>query len=263
MRGIFGWLIVLLLSVPPAVAETWTVVCEEEFPPYNYTEDGKKTGIDTEIVYAVLKEIGVTPAHDGLPWNRVVAMLDQNQTDLAYQFVGTPERMERYSMVGPIRVGHTVFAVPVDSALAYDTLEDLKGKTIGLVQGFSYSTEFNEAGFLNKDVSATNNEILVRKLAAKRYDVIIGDFNTLNFLAARNHLSEQIRFLPKVYQDVPRYVAFPKQRADKADRFRAGLEAVRARGEIDAILKRWSGKTPSPAAALDGPAAAVRVAAGR
>jgi polar amino acid transport system substrate-binding protein len=261
MRGIIGSLVVLLLSASAAAAETWTVVCEEEFPPYNYVEDGKKTGIDTEIVYAVLKEIDVTPAHDVLPWNRVVAMLDQNQTDLAYQFVGTPERMERYSMIGPIRVGHTVFAVPADSAVAFDTLDDLKGKTIGLVQGFSYSKEFNEAGFLTKDISATNNETLVRKLAAKRYDVIIGDFNTLNFLAARNHLSDQIRFLPKIYQDVPRYVAFPKQRADKAARFQAGLVAVQARGEIDAILKRWSGKTPSPAAAADG--AAPRVALGR
>src|SRR5262249_22937948 len=133
-------------------------------------------------------------------------------------------------------------------------------KTIGLVQGFSYSKEFNEAGFLTKDISATNNEMLVRKLAAKRYEVIIGDFNTLNFLATRNNLSEQIRFLPKVYQDVPRYVALPKQRADKAERFRVALEALKARGEIDAILKRWAGKTPSPAASAH-PAGPAQLAA--
>jgi polar amino acid transport system substrate-binding protein len=154
-----------------------------------------------------------------------------------------------------------VFAAPTDSTVTFDKLEDFKGKTIGLVQGFSYTKEFNDAGYLNKDVSATNNETLVRKLAAKRYDVIIGDFNTLNFLAARDHLMEQIRFLPKVYQEVPRYIAFPKQRADKAERFRVALEALKARGEIDAILKRWSGKTPSPAAGLETAAPRLALAA--
>jgi polar amino acid transport system substrate-binding protein len=110
-----------MLSVSPAFGETWTVVSEESFPPYNFVEEGRKTGIDTEIVNAVLKEIGVTSAHQGVPWNRVIAMLDQNQTDLAFQFVGTPERFEHYTLIGPHRVGHTVFATPTGSTLDYKT----------------------------------------------------------------------------------------------------------------------------------------------
>ena len=239
----------LMMATAVRAGEQWTVVCEEEFPPYNYVDGGKKTGIDTEIVYAVLKQLDVTAVHELLPWNRVIASLDQNQADLAYQLAGTPERFERYAMVGPHRVGKTVFAIPADSTLGYATLEDLKGKTIGVVQGFSYTKEFNEAGYLTKDTSATNNEMLVRKLAAKRYDVIIGDASTLGFLAARLKLADQIRFLPKVYQEVPRYIAFPKQRADKAERFRVALEAVKARGEIDAILARWSERPASGASA--------------
>jgi polar amino acid transport system substrate-binding protein len=254
---------VLMTATAASAAEQWTVVCEEEFPPYNYVEDGKKTGIDTEIVDVVLKQLDVTPVHEVLPWNRVIATLDQNQADLAYQLAGTPERFERYAMVGPHRVGRTVFATPADSPLTYDKLEDLKGKTIGVVQGFSYAKEFNEAGWLTKDTSATNNETLVRKLAAKRYDVIIGDFNTLSFLAARHKLTDQIRFLPKIYQEVPRYIAFPKQRADKAERFKTALEAVKARGEIDAILTRWSGKAATGAAVAPAASATRLAVAGR
>lgn len=241
-------LALVILTAFAARAETWKVVSEEEYPPYNFVENGKKTGIDTEIVYAVLKEIGVEPDHEGVPWNRVVTMLDQNQTDIGFQFIGSAERMEKYHLVGPHRIGHTVFAAPIDSSVTYDTLEDLKGKTIGLVQGFTYSKSFDGATFLSKDLSATNNEILVKKLAAKRYDLIIGDFDTLNFLAIRNHLSAQIRFLPKTHEDVPRYIAFPKERGDKAERFRQGLEAVKARGEIDAILKRWADRKPTSGA---------------
>lgn len=234
--------IALLLAVAftsAARAETWIVVCEENFPPYNFIKDQVKTGIDTEIVLAVLNEIGVQADHQVYPWNRVVHMVDTGEADFAYQFVGTPERMAKYELVGPFRTGKTVFVTPAGRNLNYNTLEDLKGLTVGIVQGFSYSQEFDSATGFTKVASATNNQTLVRMVAAGRSDAAIGDYNTLRYLAQQEGVADKIAFLPKPHKEVPRYIAFPKSKADKAERFRAGLNKLVADGTVAAILKKW------------------------
>jgi polar amino acid transport system substrate-binding protein len=220
-------------------AETWALACEENFPPYNFIENGVKTGIDTEIVQAVLKRIGVQADLQVYPWNRVVYLLDKDEVDLAYQFAQSPERMEKYVMVGPIRTGRTGFAVPADSPAHYETLDDLKGLKIGVVKGFHYSDEFDSSTTLTKIDTPTNNQILVRMLVGSRLDAIIGDVDTLRYFAAKEGVTSKIRFLPKIHKEMVRYVAFPKSKADKAERFRVALEAMQADGTIKAIIHRW------------------------
>ncbi len=45
-------------------------VLTEEFPPYNYTEGGKITGLGTEVVEAVLQQLGLQGQFQSLPWAR-------------------------------------------------------------------------------------------------------------------------------------------------------------------------------------------------
>lgn len=242
MRSLFLSILVavaLALTGTTAAAETWTVASEENFPPYNFEQDGARAGMDTEIVDAVLKHIGVTPEHRGLPWSRVVNDLDQNQIDIAFQFVGRPDRFEHYNMVGPHRTGLTVLAVPAGSTLVFNGLDDLKGLTVGTVQGFSYTPEFDASGLFRKE-AAVNNTLNVLKLAGGRLDAIIGDLHTLTHIARQERMVDRIRFLPKPLAEVPRYIAFPKPRADKAERFAKGLEELKENGAIGAIVRKWT-----------------------
>lgn len=229
----------LIVTAATASAETWTVVSEENFPPYNFDQDGARAGMDIEIVDAVLKHIGVTPEHRGLPWSRVVNDLDQNQIDVAFQFVGRPDRFERYHMVGPHRAGFTVLAVPAGSTLAYNGLDDLKGLTVGTVQGFSYTPEFDASDLFRKE-AAVNNTLNVLKLAGGRLDAIVGDLHTLTHIVKQEKMTGKIRFLAKPLAEVPRYIAFPRPRGDKAERFAKGLEELKANGTIAAIIQRWT-----------------------
>ena len=42
-------------------------IVTEEFPPYNYTEGGKITGLGTEVVEAVLQQLGLHGQFQSLP----------------------------------------------------------------------------------------------------------------------------------------------------------------------------------------------------
>ncbi|MCP4160824.1 MAG: hypothetical protein GY760_12190 [Deltaproteobacteria bacterium] len=54
----FILLTVSMLAASIVYAESLEIVTEE-FPPFNYTENGKITGCSTEVVEAVLKEAGI------------------------------------------------------------------------------------------------------------------------------------------------------------------------------------------------------------
>lgn len=46
------------------------MVVTEELPPYNMTVDGKLTGMATEVVQAVLDEVGEGARIQSMPWAR-------------------------------------------------------------------------------------------------------------------------------------------------------------------------------------------------
>ncbi|MBF0224251.1 MAG: transporter substrate-binding domain-containing protein [Desulfobacterales bacterium] len=219
---------------------TWKVVCERDFPPYNYVDDkGNKTGLDTELVTAILNYLKIEFEIINYPWNRVVNSVDTNEADFAYQFVGKPERFEKYCMIGPIRSGITLFAVRKDSKIDnYGTLSDLKKYSIGHVTGYAYTDEFDSAEYLNKQ-DVIDNNLLVQILVKGRTDLIIGDLNTLSYFAKANGMYEQIRFLPKILKEVPRYIAFPKEKKQQSELFEKGLNAIKASGTYDKIIKKW------------------------
>lgn len=240
MRRLFlAVLLVSIVTLPLSIAraETWTVVCEDNFPPYNFIRDGEKTGLDTDIVRAVLAQIGVDENLQVYPWSRALGMLENGSADLLYQVVDTPERRARFILVGPLRRGRTVLAVRAGESFAPRGIDGLKGHSVGVVRAFRYTAEFDDAAL--DRVVANDNQTLVRMLVGQHVDVIVGDYNTLTFIAQQQGVADRIRLLPTPLGEVARYVALPKDRAEKAERFRRGLETIRANGTLDQILKHW------------------------
>ncbi|HYD31977.1 MAG TPA: transporter substrate-binding domain-containing protein [Azospirillaceae bacterium] len=232
-----------LVPVTGARAEVWLIASQDNFPPYNYTLKGKRTGLDAEIVDTVLKRIGALPVHQAVNWLEVVESLEKDKIDLAFQFVARPDRFEKFHMIGPVRTGETVLMARADSDITFDTLEDLKGVPIGYIQGFSYTPEFDAAEYLEK-VPASGELSNIRRLVMGRVDLVIGDLHTLTYFADQEAKLAKVKILPKTLGLIPRYFAIPKSRAEKARRFQAAFEEIRSDGTLDEIITRWRTKQP-------------------
>ncbi|MBK3733069.1 transporter substrate-binding domain-containing protein [Azospirillum brasilense] len=228
----------LVLASAPARAENWTVASEDYFPPYNYTERGKRTGMDTEIVDAMLKDIGVYPVHRPMGWPEVVRAHDENEVDVAFQFFTSPRRLERGHLIGPYRVGATVLMVRSNAEITYTGIEDLRGLRIGVVDGFEYTPEFDRSPLFER-VSSSSNVVSFRRLLLGRVDAIAGDSQVLRSLADSEGRTGSVKILAKPLAMVPRYISVPKPRAEKAARLQAAYEKLKQDGTIDAIVRRW------------------------
>ncbi|WP_188260901.1 substrate-binding periplasmic protein [Azospirillum tabaci] len=228
----------LILASAPVRAENWTVASEDYFPPYNFTERGKRTGMDTEIVDAMMKEIGVYPVHRPMAWPEVVRAHDENEVDVAFQFFTSARRLERGHLIGPYRVGATVLMVRSNSEIAYTRIDDLQGLRIGVVEGFEYTPEFDKSPLFEK-VRSSSNVVSFRRLLLGRVDAIAGDLQVLKYLAESEGRSSSVKILPKPLAMVPRYMSVPRLRAEKAERLQAAYEKLKRDGTIDAIVRAW------------------------
>ena len=88
-----------ILAAPPLLN-----VVTEEFPPYNYTDDGKIKGISTTVVTETLKRSGLKYRLRALPWRsayKKIALKEKNV--LIYSIYRSAERETLFAAwVGPI-----------------------------------------------------------------------------------------------------------------------------------------------------------------
>ncbi len=229
----------LALPAPSARAEIWTIACDDNFAPYNFFEGKALVGIDIELVTALVRQAGAEPRFEPMAWNRVRDKLERGDVDAAFQFVGLPERFQKYHMIGPYRTGRTVFAVQRNTPVSFDRYDDLQRYIIGLVNGFSYGVPFDTDPSLRKDATAGDNRQLLRMLAAGRVDLIIGDREALMHFARNAGLHAQMQVLQPAFSEVPRYIAVPRSKPEIAARLDKALTDLRRNGGLADILRRW------------------------
>jgi len=227
-----------LSSARASATELWTVASDQNFPPYNFTLKGKRTGVDTQIIEAVLKRIGVSPIHRPMSWDEVVQAIDTNQVDLAFQFIASPERKEKYRLVGPFRTGETVLVTTKGRSFDIKDIADLRSYRVGTIRGFTYEPSFDRDAEIRK-LAGANATTNIRRLLNGRVDILIGDRQSLLYSADEDGKLDSVAVLDMKIGYFPRYVAFPRQRAEKAERFEKAMNELIADGTVDRIIKSW------------------------
>lgn len=241
----------LSLAAPAVMAagsRQWTILAMEHFPPYNYHLDQKLIGIDVDIIAEAALLLGVRLTTIPLSWPRAILGFEAGQADALYQVAPTPERFERWNMVGPMRRTQQAFAVraedPRQDALADDRraaagydLRLLAGHRVGVVNGFTYTPEFDRSAAFTREGSIDDLTSL-RKLLLGRVSTVLGGSANLRYAARQLGVSERIRILRPALAEVPRYVSF---RRDAPGNAKAGLMGqalaeMWLRGSIDRIL---------------------------
>lgn len=222
-------------------------VLTEEFPPYNYTDQGRITGLGTEVVEAVLRELGMQGQFQSLPWARAYETAINSPGVLLYSVVRTSEREKLFKWVGVIApADYHLFAL-AGRDIRLTSLEDAKRWQIGTVQQSVGEQYLLAQGFQKGQnlQSSVRNELNFEKLQQGRIDLWI-----MNRLTAYQ-LIRQVGHEPtKTLQDVLRidalssqggyYMAFGAQTPDAmVERFRRGLQAIVRNGTYDQIQRKW------------------------
>ncbi|WLH15025.1 transporter substrate-binding domain-containing protein [Pseudomonas hefeiensis] len=234
-------------AVPNAAAETALRIVTEELPPYNMTQNGRVTGMSTEVVQAVLKEVGVEASIQPMPWARAYELALNESNVLIYSIARTPAREALFQWVGAIAPTQWYLYSLAERPVKLNSLEDAHGHQIATVNQDVGEQYLVSEGFrIGKDLQSSNKyEHNYRKLKVDHVELWIS--NELNALYLTRQNGEDpdkvlVRSLalPELSSQDGLSMAFSRKTpAATVERFRSALETIRRNGVYDAIMRKW------------------------
>lgn len=207
----------LLWLAPPAsaaITPTPTLVYAfSRFEPYKTMDaDGKPGGPYTMLLQELARRSGVQLDIVYCPLQRCLALLERGQADLSIGIRGNAERDRYLDFLDPpfAPATATVVLQRRDDPRPIRHYEDLYAMRIGVVEGASYFQRFDEDRLMRRDV-ASNARQALRKLAAKRFDVLLINAQQGSHLSrelgARQYRRAELQFPG----ELPRRIALSRQ----------------------------------------------------
>lgn len=237
-------LLLFLLSFASfSIAETLEFVFSD-FPPFEYTENGSSTGINKKIIEEACNRLDLTPVFIQLPWKRALQYAKEGGADAIFSLFENDERIRYYNFPEEnINTVRMVLVTNRESNIEINSIEDMKGKRVGIYLGSSYGEKFDTTDQIVKD-PATTNESLLRKQAAKRTDFAIIDERVAKYWFKQIGMEDTFRILDYVVTEKNTYVAFSKATEKVngkyiASKFSAVLKEMKAEGFIEEINAKY------------------------
>ena len=220
-------------AIVTMVADPWSPYYDKNLPGY---------GFAAEIISAAYATKSYRVTFSFLPWVRAMKSVEKGKYDAIATAWFNEERDKKYLFSKPYTESHILFFHKKENPLAWNRLEDLKNKTIGVVRGYSYSPEFNAADYIKKN-AANNTSQNIKKLLKNRLDVVIMD----KFVGLYYFNNEYKEYADKVIYNT-RPVSVNKLHClfsrnipgirKKIEAFNSGLEEIIKDGTYDAILAK-------------------------
>jgi len=136
------------------------------------TDHEKHGGFLLAITEAAFKKVGYRVEVEYLPWPRALNNVMNGESEGLLGVYYTPERATRMVYSIPIGSSELSFFKLRSSTIAFETLRDLRGLTIGVVTGASYTPEFDTSPLFKRE-GGVDVRMNIRKLLAGRVDLVI------------------------------------------------------------------------------------------
>jgi len=205
-------------------------------------EELKNQGYVAEIVREAFHRSGYQVDIKFMPWARAVQLAKNGEVDGYFPEYYAQEVTTHSQFSDAFPGGPMGFFKRKGSTINYQSIEDLKPYTIGVVRGYVNTAEFDAADYLQKD-PVTNDTLNIRKLLGGRIDLFIADKFVGLYLLERDLPEKlgQIEFLEPPLELKDLFVCISKKTTDadkKLIAFNSGLKQMEQDGSLKTILNR-------------------------
>lgn len=212
-----------------------------QYPPFNFVnEKNEVVGFDAAIGRGIAERIGVKGTIVTTAWDGIIAgLLAKKYDTIVGSMTITPEREKVVDFVGPYY--HAGRAVFVGESSTVKTLDELKGKTIGVTLGETHEKWAREKGGWTLRTYKGLPELML-ELKGGRVDAIVVD--NIPVMVAIKKTGDKIRRLdtPNIEGgSVAIGIAIRKDNPELKAAMQKALEAMMADGTYNKIAMEWVG----------------------
>ena len=215
-------------------------VYTEAFPPLNFAEEGKATGLATEVVQELMNRTRTGADIQVIAWDEGYKAVMEKPNVILFTVAMTPERKPHLQWVGPIAFLETDFYAKKGSDFGIRLLEDAKKIPNIVVVKEDYTEQLlRKEGFSNLEGVATA-EIALRKLLTGESQLFPCNNITMQALLKRvGAASDDVENVLNLSTDMG-YIAFSKGTSPELiAMWQKTLDEMKTQGAFRQIYAKW------------------------
>lgn len=250
MHRTFLSLLALLavLAVPACPAQGADLrVVTEQWPPYTHVEDGKMTGVVSEVVLTALDRSGLSYTVEVLPWARAYKLARTEPNVLIYTILKLESRAPLFTWIklDGLSIEMYLFRPKHRREIELRTLDDAKNFRVGVTRDTSTHHFLLNHGFKEGEnlfpVRCEQLNLLKSQPGTRRVDLTTGDRLSTACALAEGGLPPDY-CVPQILlfkEDL--YMAFSRDTPARiVERVRRGLEAAQRDGTLDSAVEKYN-----------------------
>lgn len=211
----------------------------EEFPPINFTEAGRPSGLAVEIVQAVLSRLGQTLDIEFQPWARAYRDAQGRQPVALFSAARIPEREKLFQWVGPIVTFYSSFYARAGAERLRRLDDARQSADVLVVRDWYTAQQLTSEGFHNLRYVTDPTQGL-RMLLAGRASLFASERISMRGALAAAGVDPALLEEVYTFSSSDGYIAFsPGTPKRVVAAWQRQIDAMKADGSFRAIYKRW------------------------
>ncbi|GAB7543641.1 MULTISPECIES: transporter substrate-binding domain-containing protein [unclassified Cupriavidus] len=214
---------------------------EGTYPPFNYRgSNNQLEGFDVDVAKGVAAKLGVKPEFVTTEWSGIIAGLQAGKFDvIVNQVAVTPQRKQVLDFSTPYVYSAAQLIQRKDDNRQFKSLEDLKGKKLGVSLGSNYNELAKSVPGIDVKTYPGAPEYL-RDLAAQRVDAALNDRLMISYLIKMSNLPLRPG---AIVEGGNSEVAIPfrKDNPKFAQAIDRALDEMRKDGSLGKLSVKWFG----------------------
>lgn len=220
---------------------TLKVALEGNYPPFNFKDPktGQLTGFEVDVANLLAAKLGVKPEFTATEWSGILAGLGAGKYDVIINQVGiTDERQKAFDFSDPYTLSSAQLIVRKDEKRQFNSLEDLKGKKLGLGQGTNFEQKAKSVAGIDVRTYPGSPEYLA-DLAAGRIDAALNDSLLVSYILKSTKLplkgGSPVGAIDKIG------IPFRKDNPEFKAALNKALADIKADGSFKQASEKWFG----------------------
>ncbi|ECR3050257.1 basic amino acid ABC transporter substrate-binding protein [Campylobacter coli] len=207
------------------------------YKPFNYKQDSKLTGFDTDLVEEIAQKNGIEIVWVETNFDGLIPALKAGKIDMiASAMSATDERRQSVDFTKPYYMSKNLY-IKLKNNETLQTKTDLEGKKIGVQLG---TLQENTAKAIKDAQVQSNKDLNIAVLALKnnKIDAIVADQDTAKGFLAEN--PDLVSFYQETDGGEGFSFAFDKDKQKEViEIFNKGIDEVKANGFYDGLVKKY------------------------
>ena len=230
-----------VMSLPAVAADTIMIGVDAGNPPFMYKQEGENAarGVYPALIKAVFERLNVPVQVQALPWKRVLLDIDRGVAGVGGIYKNEA-RLLKYDYSDPLFVERIAVYFNKSKPIAYKTIEDLYGKRVGVILGWSYGDDFDLARTYDQiSVETVNSdEQNFEKLLRGRVDAVLAIVESGERLRKHSKYKDLV-MAKNLLVSNPAHLAFLKKNNQLVliQRFNKELVEMKKDGSLDKIVE--------------------------